>query len=219
MIKLTGPQNFFVLLLASLCILPSFANAQRYAVNQCIDRINNGDEAAARQRAEQLLTFDAIPDDYIGLAEECMNHVFGDQFIYYPPIGFSTREQIDIFNDQQDVTESQDALTEFFTKLNRMYEVRNQSLIYQSSQDACNNLARTNPNEAFTNETCISIFRRIGHPNLEGFEEFSANNSQRAFEQLNSIERNTLEGLSQEQISQLCTGSFATLCVLSGIAE
>jgi hypothetical protein len=216
---LAGPQKFLVLLLSFLCIVPSISNAQRYAVNQCIDQIENGNEAAARQRAEQLLTFNAISDDYIRLAEECINHVFGDQFVYYPPIGFSTIEQIDIYNSQQDVSESQDALTEFFTNLNRFYEARNQSLIFQSSQDACNNLARANPNEAFTNETCISIFRRIGHPDLEGFEDFSADNSQRAFDQLNSIDRNLLEGLSQEQISQLCKGSFAALCVLSRIAE
>ena len=202
------------------------AQQQFSTIRACTSAIVNNDIEIVREIADQMLAWESVSATFVSRARQCVEAAFGEVYEYYPSLGFATQEEIEEFQAEQEVLQeereirqSEAALRTLLSTLSDLHELMNENLVTASVYEACLNLARTEPDSTFTNQTCVSSFRQNGHPELESFAAFAVSASPLVLERLEPRERELLDSLNEEQVEQLCQGEFTALCTLAGVSE
>jgi PAS domain-containing protein len=200
---------FFGSLVAATTVLPNSGNAQStneqfLAVRACTSAIQNGDTETVRELGEQMLEWEGIIGNVLGQVQECVAVAFDGEYQYRPSLGFARGSALAEFDAEreairaeQEIRRSEAVLRDLLSTLSDLYELRNENLVTESVNESCLDLAATDPDSAFTNQTCVSSFRRNGHPELPSFAAFAVSASPFVLDGLQSRERELLEGLTQ----------------------
>jgi hypothetical protein len=228
--------------LAALATFRAPANAQSAsdqftATRQCSAALDSGDTETARMLAEQMLQWDNVVANVLRQAQNCVEATFGEEYQYSAGLGFASLAEIESIQaereaeraereaeraaeaSEREVRESAVVLRTVMDSLNDLYRGVNRSLVADSVYETCVVLAERDWDEAFTNAACIESFLRNGHPDLPGFAEFAVSASPIVVDNLEPSELELLQGLTEEQVEQLCRDDLAALCELTNVSD
>lgn len=194
------------------------ASDQIRVVRECVRVVEAGNAVRAGQIAEQMLEWSNVVANISLQAADCLSQILGERYEYIPSVGFLTEPEIESLREEARVERSRNVLDKAFSQLGEVYSERNLNLISQDIYLACSQLVETDPQQAFTNSTCIATFRQNGHPKLEDFPSFAIT-AIPAIVAASERDAELLNSLTESQISELCREDYAALCVLAGVEK